>query len=216
MSDRSTDELAKILWNYNKLNCRLEKSDCIIVLGSHDTRVAERGARLLLESYAPLILFSGGFGRLTSIDRTKPEAETFAEVAVKMGVPRDQIIIENKSTNTGENIDYSLALLKEKGIIPSKIILVTKPYTERRAYATFKKRFPDIDVETSSPEISYEDYPNETISKEHMINIMVGDTQRIKLYPSRGFAIEQEIPDNVWQAYEELVKRCFTSQLINE
>ena len=42
-----------------------EPSDLILVLGSHDTRVAERGAELFLNNYAPLILFSGGLGNLT-------------------------------------------------------------------------------------------------------------------------------------------------------
>jgi hypothetical protein len=115
MNDRSTDELAKILWNYNKLSGKITKnSDCIIVLGSHDTRVAERASQLFLDGYAPLILFSGGFGRLTDKNWTKSEAETFADVALKMGVPRDKIIIENKSTNTGENIEYSIKLLLDE------------------------------------------------------------------------------------------------------
>src|SRR5258706_4413608 len=111
MNDKSTDELAKILWDFNKLNNEIEKSDCIIVLGSNDTRVAERGSQLFLEDYAPLIVFSGGFGRLSNKNWTKSEAETFADVALKMGIPSDKILIENKSTNTGENIKYSLKLL---------------------------------------------------------------------------------------------------------
>jgi hypothetical protein len=34
---------------------------------------------------------------------------------------------------------------------------------------------------------------------------MVGDLQRIRNYPDRGFQIHQDIPENVWQAYEALV-----------
>jgi len=47
-----------------------------------------------------------------------------------------------------------------------------------------------------------------------VIHIMVGDLQRIKLYPAKGFQIEQEIPDNVWQAFEELVTLGFDQQLV--
>lgn len=43
---------------------------------------------------------------------------------------------------------------------------------------------------------------------------MVGDLQRIKIYPSLGYQIYQEIPDQVWAAYEELVARGYTEHLI--
>jgi len=65
MNNLSLDDLAKILWDYNNLNQPLKKSDAILVLGSNDIRVAQRGAELLLQEYAPLIIFSGGFGALT-------------------------------------------------------------------------------------------------------------------------------------------------------
>ncbi len=215
MKNKSTDELAKILWNFNILNSEIEKSDCIIVLGSNDIRVAERGSQLFLNDFAPLIVFSGGFGRLSNKNWTKSEAETFADVALKIGIPSDKIIIESKSTNTGENIRYSLKLLSEKSLIPKKVLLITIPYMERRAYATFKILFPEIKVITASPNNSYDNHPNEAISKEEMINAIVGDTQRIKLYPERGFMINQEIPDGVWKAFEELVKRGFIKHLIS-
>ncbi len=66
---------------------------------------------------------------------------------------------------------------------------------------------------TSYPD-SYETFPNEKISKENLINVMVGDLQRIKEYPKKGFAVEQEIPDDVWGAYEQLVKAGYTKHLI--
>lgn len=217
MEDKSTDELAKILWNFNKLHQDIGNADVIISLGSHDTRVAERGAELYLQKYAPLIVFSGGFGRLTADTWTEPEAEIFAAIAMKMGVPEEDILIENKSTNTEENLRFSMDLLKEKGVLPKSVILVHKPYMERRQYATWKKLFPDIEAYITSPQISFEDYVSEAgIPKDDLIHILVGDTQRIKLYPERGFMIPQEIPTDVWNAYEELVKRGYTEQLVKE
>lgn len=86
---------------------------------------------------------------------------------------------------------------------------------ERRQYATWKQLFPDIESYITSPQISYENYSSETgIAKEDTINIIVGDTQRIKLYPERGFMIAQEIPSEVWNAFEELVRRGYTKQLV--
>jgi hypothetical protein len=45
--------------------------------------------------------------------------------------------------------------------------------------------------------------------------MMVGDLQRIKLYPEKGFQVYQEIPDDVWEAYEELVAMGFDKQLVS-
>src|SRR5215213_9991235 len=96
--------LAKKLWEYHHLNHTLQKSDCIFVLGSHDLRVADRGAELYLEGWAPVLIFSGGLGNVTKGIWTETEAEKFANIAMKRGVSEKAIIIENKSTNTGENI----------------------------------------------------------------------------------------------------------------
>ena len=197
--------LAKILWDYHHVNHPMEKSDCILVLGSHDTRVGERGADLYLEGWAPYIIFSGGLGNLTSGIWTEPEADKFATIAKKMGVPEKNILVENKSTNTGENITFTMNLLSQHGLDPQSFILVQKPYMERRSYATFKKHLPGKKLIVTSPQISFDNYPTEDISMEKVINIMVGDLQRIKIYPEKGFQIPQEIPATVWNAYKRLI-----------
>ncbi|OGZ49470.1 MAG: hypothetical protein A3C83_00480 [Candidatus Ryanbacteria bacterium RIFCSPHIGHO2_02_FULL_47_25] len=208
------DRLALIVWDYQHVNHKLQKADCIIVLGSHDTRTAERGAELFLEGWALLLVFSGGRGRLTPKNWDIPEAEMFAGVALKMGVPKEKILIENKSTNTGENVVFTKKFLEEKGLKPRKVIVVQKPYMERRAYATFKKMWPEPDIIVTSPQIPFEKYPNSEISKDDIINIMVGDLQRIKIYSDMGFQISQEIPEDVWGAYKKLVEFGYTKQLI--
>jgi uncharacterized SAM-binding protein YcdF (DUF218 family) len=103
----SVDAWARVLWDYHHVHHALEKAECIIVLGSHDTRVAERGADVFLEGWAPLLVFSGHLGALTSGMWSRPEAEVFAEVAAARGVPRERILVESRSTNTGENVDFS-------------------------------------------------------------------------------------------------------------
>lgn len=211
---QSDDELANILWDYNRLETPLEKSDIILVLGSNDVRVAERGGELYLQGYAPWIIFSGGIGALTKNLFDKPEAQIFANIAEGMGVPRSKMLIEDQSTNTGENIILTKKLVEAKGIQVRNLILVQKPYMLRRAYATISKQWPGISVSVTGPQIDYEDYPNEAISKELLINIMVGDTQRIRLYPQMGFQVAQDIPKEVWEAFEELVRRGYNQRLV--
>lgn len=198
------------------MNHTLDKADCIIVLGSHDTRVAGRGAEVFLQGWAPVIVFSGYLGSLTSGIWQRPEAEIFAEIAMKMGVPEDKILIENKSTNTGENVSFSRRLLNDKGIQPDKIIAVHKPYMERRTYATFKKVWPEVEVVVTSLQLGFNEYLNEEITRDHVINIMVGDLQRIMLYPEKGYQIPQEVPPDIADAYRILVNMGYTSHLIKE
>lgn len=214
MQSQEIDVLARIIWDYHHINNQIKKSNCIFVLCSHDTRIAEYAADLFLQGYAPHIIFSGGFGNLTIGVFDRPEADMFADIAIARGVPKEHVIIENKSTNTGENIQFTKQLLKERKLTFDTFILVQKPYMERRTYATFKKMWQEKECFVTSPNISFEDYPNETISKKDVINIVVGDLQRIKIYPEKGFQIYQEIPEDVWDAYEKLVACGYTNHLI--
>jgi uncharacterized SAM-binding protein YcdF (DUF218 family) len=212
-------DLAEKIWHYHLMNHQLAQADVILVLCSHDTRVAERGAQLFHEKWAPLLIFSGGLGTITKDIWNEPEADQFAEIAIGLGVPEDKILIENQSSNTGENIMFTRQLLAEKGIDPHSFILVQKPYMERRSFATFRKLWPEKEVAVTSPQVSFDDYldhyASKDLSRDEVISIMVGDLQRIRLYPEKGFQIYQEIPDDVWSAYEELVQAGFNQRLIN-
>ena len=215
--DERVRALAGKIWDYHHMHHPLERADAILVLCSYDTAVAERGAQLFLEGWAPLLIFSGGLGTITSRLWSEPEADQFARIAVRMGVPADRILIENKSTNTGENVAFTRQLLAGRGIDPTRFILVQKPYMERRAYATFKKRWPEKDAVVTSPQVSFDEYlarySNDALSSDEVIGIMVGDLQRIRDYPARGFQIAQEIPADVWDAFEALVAAGYDTHL---
>ena len=208
--------LAGRIWDYHHLQHRLEKADLILALGSNDPRVADHAADLWLAGWAPLLMMSGGSGRLTRELYDRPEAELFAAIARQRGVPSSALIVEPESTNTGDNIIFSRRRLAELGVRPDRIILVQKPYMERRAYATFRRFWPEIDPIVSSPAIAFADYPTPELSRDLIINLMVGDLQRIRLYPARGFQIEQEVPEEVWQAARELIELGYDSHLIDE
>jgi uncharacterized SAM-binding protein YcdF (DUF218 family) len=214
-SNDPIDKSAKILWDYLHMDTELRHADAIIALCSFDVRVAERAAQLFLDGFGDYLVFSGGVGRNTAGKFDQPEAQLFAAIAEKMGVPHSAILVEDQSTNTGENIRFSYQLLQQKGLQPQSLILIQKPYMERRTYATFKKQWPGppIDCLVTSPQIDYENYFDEANPKELVINVMVGDLQRIKEYPKLGYQIEQKIPDQVWRAYEDLIQLGYDKQL---
>jgi uncharacterized SAM-binding protein YcdF (DUF218 family) len=210
--------LVEKLWDYHHVNHTIAAADAIVVLCSHDTAVAERGAQLFLDGLAPVLVFSGGLGAITRHFWSEPEADQFAAIAVAMGVPADRILIENKSTNTGENVMFTRQLLLDRQIDPRTLILVQKPYMERRTFATFRKFWPEKEVMVTSPRVSLDEYlqkySNQALSIDDVISIMVGDLHRIKVYPAKGFQIPQDIPADVWAAFEELVGAGYDRHLV--
>jgi len=216
--DRDALALAQTIWNYHRMNHPLARVDCILVLGTYDIVVAERGAQLFLDGWAPLLVISGGLGAITGSMWEEAEAQKFARIAMAMGVPGDSILLEERSTNTGENILFTKRLLSERGIDPGSFLVVQKPYMERRAYATFRKLWPEKKCLVTSPPCSFPEYldrhSNPLLGAHRMISIMVGDLHRVKVYPEMGFQVPQEIPPDVWEAFERLVALGYNSHLV--
>ena len=212
--DSEAFSLAQSLWDYLKLRGPLEKSDCIVGLGSYDLRVAERCADLYHGGWAPFVVFSGYLGNWTRGVWARSEAEIFSEHAIARGVPAEKIMLEGKSTNIGENVKFTRDLLLANHMSPGSIILVSKPSTERRVLATSQLLWPEMKIFITSPTITFsEQYENGM--RQNLIHEMVGDIQRMKVYPDLGFQIPQEIPDPVWNAYEKLVALGYGGHLIN-
>ena len=210
-------EAVQTIWDYHHVHHALAPADCILVLGSHDTRVAEWGAQLWLDGWAGWLIFSGGLGRLTEGSWQQTEAERFGDIARRMGVPEEKMLLETTSTNTGENFHHTEALLAKKGLSFTHFIVVQKPYMERRAFATFKQHWPDKHCVITSPPLSFEEYcasDDPAINQEAVTHLLVGDLQRIDLYAERGFQIPQSIPPPVWEAYAMLVDAGYIKHLV--
>lgn len=217
--DKRINELAELIWDYHLMHHQLQKADCIFALGCHDEGVAIHAADLFNEGWARWLVISGGVlfdGNESAIAKKVTEAEYFRDIAISKGVPKEKIIIENKATNTGENFQFTEELLNQLGHSFQKFILVQKPYMERRTYATGMAQWKNKQLILTSEKISFQDYQQKGIPKDRIINTMIGDLQRIKLYPSRGFQIHQEISANVWEAFEELVAYGFDKRLVKD
>lgn len=215
--DKKVLELTKLLWDYHHVNHALKKADCILGLGSIDPEVARYSSKLYLDGWAPRLAFSGGIahhGDLLETSWDKAESLVFADIAIGMGVPQDEILLETQAQNTAENFRFTEEVFKAHRIDPKTVIVVQKPYMERRALATVEKEWPRRNIIVVSEPISFEAYLARESDVERLINIIVGDTERIKLYGERGYQTMQHIPENVWHAFEQLVARGYTRHLI--
>lgn len=203
------DHDARILYDYHHMSMPIQQSaDAIFTLCSFDLRVAHRAVDLFDRGKPQYLIFSGGYGKHTAKLFTKPEAEVFADIALTRGVPKDRILLERESTNTGENVRFTFEMLKTMGLgSPGRMILVQSPYMERRTYATFRKQWPDPTVQFSvtSPQLSYDEYPCEAVPKDFLVTAMVETLVRIQHYPGKGFQITQDIPDKVQKAGKRLI-----------
>jgi len=175
---------------------------------------------LYKQGYADTVIFSGGLGKGTEGVWNTSEAEKFAEIAAKRGVPEKKIYVENKSANTGENIRFTKELIERKALCVDSFLIVHKPFMTRRSYAACMAVMPYKKCIVTSPNISFEayfaEYGSEEAPQEELIHTIVGDLQRIKVYARRGWQIAQHIPDEVWQAYEALLTLGYDKYMIAE
>lgn len=187
-----------------------------IGLGSHDLGVADTTVDLYRRGMAPLIVFTGATSRTTRDRMPRGEAEHYRDRAVELGVPANVILVEPKARNTGENIRLSRALLEKRCVSVSSVLLVSKPYEERRASATARKLWPEVEWVSASTSTSLPEYIDLIGDERLVIDMLVGAQQRLMVYPRYGFMIEQTIPVDTAAAFKRLCGRGFTSRLVPE
>lgn len=192
------------------------RADIILATGSHDCRGADHAAALYRKGLAPLIVCTGGFGKMTEGMFPKPEAEIFAERCMLAGVPEDAIITECRSSNTGENFTFTREKLASLGIVPKIGIATSKPYMAKRVWATGTKQWPEVEWIPSVPALSFAEYVTAPVTLDSTIQLMVGDLQRLRVYEEKGFQAHTDVPAHVWEAYQRLAGAGFDQYVIRE
>lgn len=205
---------AELIWDFHQMHHRARPCDVAIGLGSHDLGVAAHSAELYHAGLFPTLVFTGGNSPTTATVFPRGEAVHFREHALALGVPDSAILLEPEAANTGQNITLSREVLAAAGITPTTVLLVSKPYMERRSFATARKLWPEVEVVCASEPLGLDDYVKSIGDGKLVIDMLVGDLQRVMEYPKRGFAIEQDMPQQVLTAYESLIASGFDSRLI--
>ncbi|MFC9658624.1 YdcF family protein [Nocardia sp. NPDC127606] len=204
------------LWQYNQLHHDIRPTDVGIGLGSHDLGVATHAADLFRSGMFPRIVFTGANAPTTVARFPRGEAVHYREHAIERGVPAEAIILEPRATNTTENIQFTRNVLESQGLADAirSVTVISRPYQQRRSYAILRKQWPEVDVICSSLPLALDDYIASIGDAERVIDMLVGDTQRIWKYPEQGWAIEQDIPDDVMESFTRLVHAGYTSRLL--
>ena len=91
------------------------------------------------------VIFSGGSNGVSNQNNdTVSEAVKMRELAIKLGIKEEDILIDDKSNNSFENVKNSFDLIKDQNI--TEIAIITSEFHLKRCYAIIKKIFPDINV----------------------------------------------------------------------
>lgn len=115
-----------------------------------------------------------------------PEAHILAEELVAAGLPEDSLIIEDRATNTLENVLFSRALLEAEGRHPDRLLLIGKICSTRRYMMTIAQQWPAI-RRMESRAINYFEidradwYRDETFRQR-----VFGELERIARYQAKG------------------------------
>lgn len=201
------------VWDHHLMGHSPRPCSVAVGLGSHDLGVADTAAVLHGRGMAPLLVFTGATSPTTRDRMPRGEAVHYRERALELGVPASAVLVEPRARNTGENIRFSRELLEEAGADVSSVLLISKPYEERRAYATARKLWPDVEIVSASGPTTLDEYADSIGDARLVIDMLVGALQRLLVYPAQGFMISQQVPDEVIEAYERLCRRGFTSRL---
>jgi uncharacterized SAM-binding protein YcdF (DUF218 family) len=205
---------AQVIWDYHQMRTPLRPCSAGIGLGSHDLGVATFAADLYHAGLFPVLVFSGGNSPTTAARFPRGEAVHYAEHAMMLGVPQPAIIIEPLAANTGQNIEFSRRALTEAGTTVTSALLISKPYMQRRAYATTRKVWPQVEVVCASETLTLDEYLKSMGDDKLVIDMLVGDLQRVIEYPALRFAITQDVPAAVMAAYRRLITAGFDSRLL--
>lgn len=152
LARRDIDELSAFA--LQKL-CPVPQVDVLVLLGNSILYTTSIAAKAYHENLCKTILISGGIGHSTkflyeniiksplynSIDFCgRAEAELFFDILTRFhAVDASDIIVENRSTNCGDNAIKSVEILKEKQIAYDTMLLIQDPTMQLRSYASFLK-----------------------------------------------------------------------------
>jgi uncharacterized SAM-binding protein YcdF (DUF218 family) len=160
----------------------IKKADILVLLGNSIPYTIKCAVYAYENNLCDSILINGGIGHSTEILRqqvrkderfnsiqveNRAEADIFFDIMTKVyRVPEYNIIVENQSTNCGDNALKAVKLLEELQIQYNSLLLIQDPTMQLRTYASFKKHIKNEKVKL----INYAPFIPEVNSNLKLIN----------------------------------------------
>jgi hypothetical protein len=195
-------------------------ADALFAFGCDLTEIPELAAQIFHQKLCNILLFSGGVGHATDNLRknahekygmdceNSAEAEIMAEIAVRfLHVPKEKVYIEKDSTNSGENAEFSIGLLRRNNIPLKSVLLLQDPMMQQRSHlATLKHLDPGSMLISYAPFIPRAEgtrpWPDERFFELVLREIpRITDDENGYGPNGRNFIVHADIPPEVAKSY---------------
>lgn len=192
-----------------------EPADAVIGFGTFDLSLARFCGDLQAQGAARIVIFTGGIGAGTA-DLGQPEADAWRDELRRAhpNFPADDLIVENRSTNTAENIRFTAELLTRShprlafGRGLRTALIVASPARLRRAWLTLRHLVPAVRVIRCLPPADFERECAVHDSKGILfLPHLAGELDRIVEYPARGWIVAEPLPPSIAAAHAVLRRR---------
>jgi uncharacterized SAM-binding protein YcdF (DUF218 family) len=142
IKELSSKKLCKRIGHYVMVKTPIEVADLAFVFGTRDgvEEFADEIDRYWKRGFFPRIVIAGG----STQGNPNPESDVLREKLIDRGVDAGCVICERNSTNTGENVQLSLPLIKQHIDFDRvrSIIAVGKISSSRRYLMTLERYWP--------------------------------------------------------------------------
>jgi uncharacterized SAM-binding protein YcdF (DUF218 family) len=179
---------------YKNLDDNQEKGDCIFVPGSSKAMEYRlpKAVELYREGRAKKILFSGG---VIWEGNDLPEAQLLKQKALEYGIPEEDILVEDISMHTKENVLASMLVLDRAFDLHNirNVLIVTTIYHMRRMHLTLKTYMPDWIHYTFCP------VNDQTTREDNWFQYPYGrkrveiESHKIISYVKQGIIVDEEL-----------------------
>jgi hypothetical protein len=135
----------------------LPRFDVLVLCGSAVLAAVELAAAVFRDGLAGQLLVSGGVGHSTPhlrkavgeharygdvLTSASPESGIIADILHRhLGIPEAAILTEDRSTNCGENAEFSVRRLGETSLALRSVLLLQDPTLQRRTHECFLRWF---------------------------------------------------------------------------
>lgn len=157
----SDKDIANIVYSNIKDN---GKSSKYVLVFGNSMLIKERVSKaveLYKDERIQKVIFMGGVNGVSNQDNSSiAEADKMKEIAIKLGINENDIIVDNTSNNTFENIDNAMYLLRNEIEVIKNITVITSEFHLKRCYAILKKNYPNINITLVSAKDGFSDSDN--------------------------------------------------------
>ena len=143
VEDLQPEEIAHITQTVFVASESNQPADLLFIFGTStiDSDALESVARACQQGRFPKVLVTGLSGRLYN-ETGKPVAHIMRDELIARGVPSDIILVQDRSTNTLEDVTFSLDVLEKHSISPESIAFLCKAHHGGRCSANLEKILP--------------------------------------------------------------------------